>query len=83
MSKTANSLQKMERGTYRDWTLAVRELGQMRNRLILAAKQDIPDAKSRLELATAYADACFNKWTTVCNALDEIEQAGLNGSRGT
>lgn len=81
MSKAATKLRKLEGQAYREWFAAVRAVSERRNALILAANGDQPEAKSLLTMAIAYADRKFNAWGSVCDALDELEQASLNGER--
>jgi hypothetical protein len=82
MSKALTNLRKMESRTYKDWWAAVRYVGECRNQLLLAEHRDQAEKKAKLSFALAQADQAYRMYTNVCDTLDEVEQAGLNGSRG-
>lgn len=72
-------LTKLERIMYRRWRSDAASLDTARD---LRQKADLPDLdqrKAELEMYVAAADASYNEWLTICDAVDEVEQALLNG----
>jgi hypothetical protein len=79
MSKAINNLRKIEKRSYAEWSRAVRYAAECRNAVLTADQRDRREKKAALTLALANADRTFTTWCNVCDTLDEIEQAGLNG----
>lgn len=73
MSKAVNNLRKIETRTYKEWWAAVRYVGEARNRLVTADRNDVAEQKAILTMAQANADRAYNTWLQVCEALDEVE----------
>lgn len=80
MSKVLSKLRSLEKYHYKSWWASVRRVGEARNALLLADPRDLAEKKALLTMALAAADQDYRMYVHVCGTLDEIEQAGLNGT---